>query len=370
MVFDNSMIVAIVVLVLFGFVYFVLFVGMYRSRKRTILARLEDDDMEEEIYDEYNQYIESKEPVSFPEYVKGKQKKDRKYTIFSGIIAALVSLICIGILVFSIETRARGDQVFFGDTAILVVKTGSMSEKNENNGYLFEYGLDNQIEGSSLVTITKNYDSIDLYDIVAFEGKDGETVIHRVIAINEEEDGSITYNFRGDANSGSLDYELHVTQDRIIGKYTGFQNLFLGQFIMYMQSGIGLISVVVAVVVVLTYYLYCNFSLRLYERRYQYLSSRAFLDSIKWDEIRGMRARKALLLQEIQIVDLHERVVLLHDQDGYHAGDVGTVISKENKGMYHVQMDYGSRILNVNKDNFLKRPYTFHDIRKEQENEK
>ena len=176
---DSSLIVAIVVLVLFGFVYFCLFIGMYRSRKRTLFARLEDDAIEQEIYEEYTEFQTDYENMTFEEFLRRDERKSKRASVVSGIFCLLVSLLCVGVLAFGMVARSRGDQVFFGDTAVLVVRSGSMREKNDSNRYLFENGLDDQIDVYEMITITRDLSQIDLYDIVAFKGKDGETDCHR-----------------------------------------------------------------------------------------------------------------------------------------------------------------------------------------------
>lgn len=341
MMFDSAMIVAIVVLVLFGFVYFVLFFGMYRARKRTLFSRLEDDDLEKEIDADYSEFIETKGDGTFAGFLEEKERKNKVCAIVSGLVCAIISLACIALLVFSLVSRAQGDQVFFGDKALLVIRTGSMSERNKNNIYLDTYFLDNQIEQNTLIAITRDYDEIHLYDIVAFQGEDGETLVHRCIGINEGEDGAVTYNFRGDSNAASFDYELCVTPDRIIGVYTGFHNLFMGQFVVYMQSGIGIISVVVAFVVVLSYYLYCDRAQRLYQERYEYLSRRAFVNSFKWDAVRALKWKNETLLEGIQLLRKNEKVMVLTDKNGYHAGDTGVIRSVDEEGHVTIQMDNG-----------------------------
>lgn len=64
-------------------------------------------------------------------------------------------------------------------------------------------------------------------DIYAFYNPDGQIIVHRLVAIYDDE-GEITYQFKGDANAASAPYETDVTMDKIIGKYTGYQNFIAG----------------------------------------------------------------------------------------------------------------------------------------------
>lgn len=342
---DSSLIVAIVVLVLFGFVYFCLFIGMYRSRKRTLFARLEDDAIEQEIYDEYTEFQTDYVNMTFEEFLRRDERKSRRATIVSGIFCLLVSLLCVGVLAFGMVARSRGDQVFFGDTAVLVVRSGSMQEKNDSNRYLFENGLDDQIEVYEMITITRDLSQIDLYDIVAFEGRNGETVVHRLVGIEETEDGKTLYSFRGDSNAASFDWEMRVASDRLIGVDTGFRNLFLGQFVVYLQSAIGLISVVVAVIVVVSYYIYCSLAAKMYVERRKTLAKWAFVNTLKWEEINRRKALNETLLDGLVPFSLHQRVLVLVGREGYHAGDVGVIVRFPEEGKALVQMEEGANLV-------------------------
>lgn len=342
---DSSMIVAIVVLVLFGLVYFFLFVGMYKARKKTLFARLEDDGIEQEIRDNYTEFQTDYENLTFEEFLERGERKTKRANVISGIFCVLISLICIAVSTFSLVARSNDDQLFFGNTAILVVRTGSMQEQNKYNAYLFENDLTDQIQANEMIAITTDYDQLELYDIVAFKGEEGETVVHRLIRINVNEDGTKTFSFRGDTNAASFDWETNVTPDRIIGVDTGFRNLFLGQFVVYLQSSIGLISIIVAIVVVLSYYAYCALASKIYFERYRYLAKFAFVSTLKWDAIEEQKKLNETLLEDIQVFEVHQRVVVLVGKEGYHAGDEGEIVRIKGLDEILVRMDYGQMVI-------------------------
>ena len=131
-----------------------------------------------------------------------------------------------------------------GNQGILVVASGSMSEKNEANGYLIENNLNNQFNTYDTIVIKKvRYESdLALYDVIAFVDSEGKTVIHRIIDIEFGTDGRIHYETRGDSNNASDKFRPCI--DDIQGKYTGKKIPVIGMFALFMQSPIGIKTVV------------------------------------------------------------------------------------------------------------------------------
>lgn len=172
------------------------------------------------------------------------------------------------ILVFfgvSLYSRFSGNIIPFGDSTLIVIGSGSMSERYQTNTYLFENDLTNQFNAYDIIGITK-YDSegdIDLYDVIAFKDKDGTTIVHRIISINNLEDGRVGYITQGDANSrndvGSR-YSDYVYYDDIIGFYNETRIETVGIFIIFLQSNAGIITIVAIA--------YCLFMFDYYNTRY------------------------------------------------------------------------------------------------------
>ena len=96
-------------------------------------------------------------------------------------------------------------------------------------------------------------EEIELYDILAYKYK-GTTYVHRVIKIfTDEETGTTCYTLRGDANSSSLSFETNITLDDIVGKYNGYQNYGLGVAFFYLQSNIGIVAIISAMLFVISF---------------------------------------------------------------------------------------------------------------------
>ena len=145
--------------------------------------------------------------------------------------------------------------IFFGNTTLMTVQTGSMETINKENKYIFENNLTDQIEQFSLIGIDKvAQEDIELYDILAYQSESGDIIVHRVTRIYTSSDTNITYyTLKGDANTSSSAEELTLTYDKVIGRYNGFQNYGLGVTLTYLQSNIGLVAIAAAAIFLITY---------------------------------------------------------------------------------------------------------------------
>ena len=181
--------------------------------------------------------------------IEKKSKKIYKICrVFSKILEYLVFVVVIGFFGFSVVSRVTNNTLIFGDTGFLVIASDSMSYKNESNEYLYTYELDNQFSTYDIIGISK-YDSVEdvnLYDVVAFYGQDGAIYVHRIISIY----GDNTYITRGDANNSSDNGSLYASRLSfydIIGYYNGVNVPKFGAVIIFIQSNIGIATIVAIV---------------------------------------------------------------------------------------------------------------------------
>lgn len=130
----------------------------------------------------------------------------------------------------------------------VVIATGSMSTKNEENEYLFENELDNQIQVNDLIFLEKvnSLEDIKLYDIICYWNNSGERIVHRVVEKNDE-----YLTTRGDANNVNDDIE--ITLDRIVGKYNGMKVPGIGAVTFFLTSDYGISTIASILVISITY---------------------------------------------------------------------------------------------------------------------
>ena len=149
------------------------------------------------------------------------------------------------------------------------VPTGSMSYKNEENTYLVENDLNNQIQINDLVFVKKinSLDDLKLYDIICYKDDTRKiNIIHRVIEINED-----YVKTKGDANS-EIDLK-NIYFDDIIGKYIDVRVPYIGGFVLFTSSNYGLLTFASVLLALLTYAISRNKVDGVEEKRLQYIDT-------------------------------------------------------------------------------------------------
>ena len=183
------------------------------------------------------------------------KRRNKKFQIIYNIFFGILYAVLVVIFGFALGFRLGGEQLFFGNTTLMTIQTGSMETINKENKYIFENNLTDQIEQFSLIGIDKvAQEDIELYDILAYQSESGDIIVHRVTRIYTSSDTNITYyTLKGDANTSSSAEELTLTYDKVIGRYNGFQNYGLGVTLTYLQSNIGLVAIAAAAIFLITY---------------------------------------------------------------------------------------------------------------------
>lgn len=261
-----STIVSIVVILLLTLTLGGLFALYYHYYSKCITHEVEDDYLKKEVISENNKYFRQTETmlnnrlikmeikrqkiIPLEDFVEKKSRSNNKIKIIANTFLVVFYLCFASLMGFAIYVKSSGDLFAINNTSCLIIKSGSMEERNSNNKYLFENDLNNQIDTYSLIGIEKvSEENLSLYDIVAFKDKKGNIIVHRIIEIKNQ-NGKTFYMTRGDSNSASASYELNLSYSDIIGRYNGFQSFGLGIVIYYFQSGIGLITLAFGLILV------------------------------------------------------------------------------------------------------------------------
>lgn len=178
-----------------------------------------------------------------------KEKKSKKFKyvkrtlniLLDGLIVLLAFMFIIGIVDKAVNVSPL-------PIKSVVVATGSMSTKNEDNEYLFENNLDNQIQVNDLIFLEKvdSLDEIKLYDIICYLNEEDLQIVHRVVEVND--DYVIT---RGDANN--VNDSIEITLDRIVGKYNGGRIPGVGAITFFLSSNYGITTIATILVISLCY---------------------------------------------------------------------------------------------------------------------
>lgn len=248
-----ALIVTIVCLVCFSIVFTILFRHYFYSNMEKINNGEEDIEIIEYAIEEE----------------KKKAKKTRKVV---RIITKTISYIVLSIvLVFfgvALYSKFSHNPIFFGDSSLVVIATGSMSEKNPLNEYLYDNNLNNQFDAYDVIGISKyqSQEDIKLYDVIAYHNDDQDIIVHRIVEIDELDNGEIVYITQGDANEDNdaySQYGSYLTYDRIIGHYNESRFPGVGIFVIFLQSSAGIITIVAIA--------YCLFMFDYYNSKYERL---------------------------------------------------------------------------------------------------
>lgn len=159
-------------------------------------------------------------------------------------INIILSILLLGMVTFSIYLQVNNNILVVNGSSYVTIRSGSMATKNEDNTYLEENNLDDQLPLFTFIKLDvideANKDNLELYDICAYRNEQSNLIVHRIIDIREV-NGTTYYEFRGDANSDS-DYFL-VSSDDVLYTYSGYSNLPLGYVVSFVSSIIGCITI-------------------------------------------------------------------------------------------------------------------------------
>lgn len=255
-----SLIVTILCLVTFSIVFTILFKHYYDSSIEQINNGKEDLEIVKNGY----------------EMAKSERTKTHKFfKIISKVVSLLILLFVLFFFGLSLYSRFSGNAMPLGNQTFVVIATGSMSEKNEDNDYLINY--DNQFNAYDIIGISRynSQSEVSLYDVVAFKNKDGTIIVHRIISIEETDEG-IGYITRGDSNNLSdtdIQYDGCLSYENIIGYYNGSRVQSLGIFIIFLQSNAGIITIIAIVYCLIMFDYFSNKFDKSLKSRTEYLKN-------------------------------------------------------------------------------------------------
>ncbi|MCH5163793.1 MAG: signal peptidase I [Clostridiales bacterium] len=250
----------------------IVFTVLYQSYVHSTIAQVESGKRDIELLD-----------ATLNERSERTKKIKKILFIVRTTVFVLFLIIIIPLFMFALITRIAGDRPIFGKT-IMIVASGSMGKKNEDNDYLLD--LNDQIDKYDIIVLEKvgSIDDLKLYDIIAYKNKDGTNIIHRIVAINGGGDNAQLI-MRGDANNVNDDYKPKLSD--VIGVYRGRRIPLAGVIVMFLQSYSGIITVVAL--------LYCLFMIDIVSRKIDRCETKRtnqLLSAIDSDEFsaKGMRA--------------------------------------------------------------------------------
>lgn len=170
--------------------------------------------------------------------------------IANSVVSVLLCIVLIAAFIISLLLQL-GEDTFPTDISTpMVVKSSSMSYKDEKNTYLYDYDLNDQFDTFDIILVDPLPDEFDLklYDVVVYETKDGTSIVHRIVSIeepNEQHPDHRYFKFQGDAVQVNDRYPVLYSQMR--GIYSGQRVRFVGSFVLFMQSPAGWMCILLVI---------------------------------------------------------------------------------------------------------------------------
>lgn len=185
---------------------------------------------------------------------KTNKKPEKKWLkVLSALVSALVCIAFLVAFAFSVSLSLSDDAPVKDIPTWRVVNTGSMSEKNPKNTYLFNDKVNNQIQTFDLIRTEKlpAEEDLKLYDIVVYE-MDDILVVHRIVEIEEpnaQHPNERHFRLQGDAVDTPDRFPVRYSQMKAI--YSGERIPFVGSFILFMQSPAGYLCILLVIVAII-----------------------------------------------------------------------------------------------------------------------
>ena len=219
----------LIVFVLLTALFVYLIAVILKQTVRLIQAGLEDEAIQKAFYQN-----------------KRKKKAGR---VLNSVVSTVFCAVMLGVFAFSMYVNICEDSFSADLPTLKVVTSSSMASKFKNNTYLFENGLNDQVERYDLL-LTYSIppeNELELYDIVIYE-IEGKMVLHRIIGIeepNEAHPNERHFLLQGDALERPDRFPVLYSQMR--GIYRGESVPFIGSFILFMQSPAGWLCILLVV---------------------------------------------------------------------------------------------------------------------------
>ena len=215
-----------------------IFTILYMSFAKTTISEVNSGKRDIELLDE----------VIYQQQTKVKKRKEITGTIKSVIFFTFIGVVT-PLFVFSIVNKIQGNVTMLGNRSLMIVASSSMSKINENDFELKNSGWTNQFNMYDVIVLEKVANPVNLRkgDVIAFRvnDKNVKNVIHRIrnVETTFDKDGKVVYQYetRGDSVGESDGY--NPTSDQVIGRYVSKRIPLIGIFVIFFQSGPGIVTV-------------------------------------------------------------------------------------------------------------------------------
>ena len=143
--------------------------------------------------------------------------------------------------------------VIFGLSLVLILQLGFALTNDEvpsvfNRSFLHikTDSMEDSIMTGDIIIINQDYNDLSVDDVISFKAvvQNNEVIItHRIYSIDQINN---TYTTKGDNNDAIANWEKDITDERIVGKYTGTKSSFFGNLYSKLFSqGINIVFLII-----------------------------------------------------------------------------------------------------------------------------
>lgn len=170
-------------------------------------------------------------------------KRKKIFKVVKTVIYYVALAVVVPLFLFSLYSKIVNNVLMIGGRNLMVVASPSMSVINESNKYVNENNLTDQFDQYDIIYLEKIEDPsmLSKYDVICFKNDKDINIIHRIREIKVI-DGELRYVTRGDANKSDDSYSPKF--EDVVGRYTGKKIDGIGIFIIFLQSGAGIITII------------------------------------------------------------------------------------------------------------------------------
>lgn len=227
------------------------------------------------------------------------KKRKLAFRILQKILSISLIVVVSALLVLGICDKLG--LLKLGSKSIIVVASGSMSKKDPGNYYLFENNLDDQFPTFSIIVVEK-VDAKDLkqYDTIVYKDKHGKNIIHRIVGKTD----SGFFLTRGDANNKNDDDP--VSLESVQGRYTGVYVPVLGAFVLFIQSPLGMATMVALIIGLILVDNTRNAVFAIHSKRMDFILEKLSLDEEKIQNLEDDDLKKLIESSDLKQSDESE----------------------------------------------------------------
>lgn len=277
------------------------------------------------------------------EIKKQREREAKRTAVFRAIekiVSAVLLIGAITVFFFSLDVKLN-EKKPVARNVVKVVKSQSMSKKDEHNKYLKENDLNDQIQMFDIIGVAPlpKEEELKLYDIVVYEA-DGQAIVHRIVGIKEPDETNTQRRFvlQGDANIYTDKFPVMYSQMR--GIYTGRKVPYIGSFVIFMNSPAGWLCVLLVVVVCLAYPFIDRKLKKETDSRFSAIQEQA-----KNEEGRGVFAEAEIFAETVATeVGTDEQKPVFIKPRAETLGEKYSRLTNEQKGFYDEIVAYASAV--------------------------